>query len=66
MGEAQDVLAQNRSVITTLITLGVMLWGPTATLLYVGQRVQLHLGSLVNSWQTAADIVREIQTRRNA
>jgi hypothetical protein len=65
VGEAQDVLAQNRSVITTLITLGVMLWGPTATLLYLGQRVQLHLGSLVNPWQTAADIVREIQTRRS-
>jgi hypothetical protein len=64
VGEAQEVLAQNRSVITTLITLGVMLWGPTATLLYLGQRVQLHLGSLVNPWQTAADIVREIQTRR--
>ena len=65
VGEAQDVLAQNRSVITTLITLGVMLWGPAATLLYLGQRMQLHLGSLVNPWQTAADIVREIQTRRD-
>ena len=63
VGEAQDVLAQNRSVITTLITLGVTVWGPAATLLYLGQRVQLHLGSLVNPWQTAADIVREIQTR---
>lgn len=63
VGEAQDVLAQNRSVITTLITLGVMWWGPAATLVYLGQRVQLHLGSLVNPWQTAADIVREIQTR---
>ncbi len=66
VGEAQDVLAQNRNLITTLITLGVMLWGPAATLLYLGQRVQLHLGSLVNPWQTAADIVREIQTRRDA
>jgi hypothetical protein len=66
VGEAQDVLAQNRSVITTLITLGVMAWGPAATLLYLGQRVQLHLGSLVNPWQTAADIVREIQTRRHS
>lgn len=66
VGEAQDVLAQNRSVITTLITLGVTVWGPAATLLYLGQRVQLHLGSLVNPWQTAADIVREIQTRRSS
>lgn len=66
VSEAQDVLAQNRSVITTLITLGVMLWGPAATLLYLGQRVQLHLGSLVNPWQTAADIVREIQTRHHS
>lgn len=63
LGEAQDVLAQNRGLITTLITLGVTVWGPTATLLYLGQRVQLHLGSLTNPWQTAADIVREIQTR---
>jgi hypothetical protein len=63
VGEAQDVLAQNRGLITTLITLGVMWWGPVATLVYLGQRVQLHLGSLVNPWQTAADIVREIQTR---
>jgi len=63
VGEAQDVLAQNRSLIVTLLTLGVTVWGPAATLLYLGQRVQLHLGSLVNPWQTAADIVREIQTR---
>ncbi len=63
VGAAQDTLAQDRSLITTLITLLVMWWGPVAIFVYVGQRLQIHMGSLANPWQTAADILREIQTR---
>ncbi len=53
VGEAQDVLAQNRSVITTLITLGVMLWRPAATLLYLGQRVQRRQSTTTRSERAA-------------
>jgi hypothetical protein len=63
VGEAQNTLAQNQSVVLTIGTIGLTWSGPLAIALYVFKRLTAHLESLANPWQSAAEILRDIRTR---
>lgn len=63
VGEAQQTLAQNQSVVLTIGTIGLTWSGPLAIALYVFKRLTAHLESLANPWQSAAEILRDIRTR---
>jgi Ca2+/Na+ antiporter len=63
VGEAQNTLAQNQSVVLAIGTIGLTWSGPLAIALYVFKRLTAHLESLANPWQSAAEILQDIRTR---
>ena len=63
VGEAQQTLAQNQSLVMTIGTIGLTWSGPFAAATYAFRTLTSHLDSLANARQTATQIVREIMTR---
>ncbi len=63
VGEAQQTLAQNQSLVMTIGTIGLTWSGPFAIATYAFRTLTSQLESLANARQTAAQIVREIVTR---
>jgi hypothetical protein len=63
VGEAQQTLAQNQSLIITIGTIGITWSGPVAAAIYLWGRLKAHMDSLAAPWQSMAEIVRDIRTR---